>query len=333
VLHLLAELEKKGLNPDWHATGVIHLAAKDKVKRLHAALLEEGRNSDLARPMDAAAASKACGVPTDLPALHYPEGGYLDPKAFCRNLAALVPFTIRTDCPVAALVRDGDAWQVHAADGATLGRAPIVVLANGYEALACSQAADLPLTKARGQLATVPAALATPLPRTVICYDGYLVPEHRGALVIGATYNPFDDSPELHPRDHALLFQKARLWLPNLHFSQTPPLAGRAAFRTRSPDHLPLAGPLPDAARFREVYGELHLGRRQQTYPPGPYHAGLYASLGHGGRGMVSAPLCGELLAAQICGDPLPLPPQLVAALNPARYLIRQLRKDPNHRP
>jgi tRNA 5-methylaminomethyl-2-thiouridine biosynthesis bifunctional protein len=46
---------------------------------------------------------------------------------------------------------------------------------------------------------------------------------------------------------------------------------------------------------------------------------GLYATLGHGARGMTTAPLCGEFLAAMICDEPLPLGGDWVERLNPMR--------------
>jgi len=46
---------------------------------------------------------------------------------------------------------------------------------------------------------------------------------------------------------------------------------------------------------------------------------GLYATLGHGARGMTTAPLCAEFLAAMICDEPLPLGSDWVERLNPMR--------------
>ncbi|WP_250895084.1 hypothetical protein, partial [Aeromonas dhakensis] len=54
---------------------------------------------------------------------------------------------------------------------------------------------------------------------------------------------------------------------------------------------------------------------------------GLYVLGALGSRGLCSAPLCGELLASEICGDPLPLAADLLEALHPARYWVRKLLK------
>jgi len=72
-------------------------------------------------------------------------------------------------------------------------------------------------------------------------------------------------------------------------------LPGRVGQRCIAPDRLPLVGALP---------GE----------------TGVYGLLGYASRGLIWAPLMAELLAAMIEREPLPLPRELVAALDPARF-------------
>jgi tRNA 5-methylaminomethyl-2-thiouridine biosynthesis bifunctional protein len=47
---------------------------------------------------------------------------------------------------------------------------------------------------------------------------------------------------------------------------------------------------------------------------------GLYALTGLGSRGMTWSALAAEVLASQICGEPLPVEADLVAALDPRRF-------------
>ena len=58
---------------------------------------------------------------------------------------------------------------------------------------------------------------------------------------------------------------------------------------------------------------------------PCPYLPGLFVNSGHGSRGLATAPLCGELVAAQLLGQPLPAEPEVAAALAPNRLLIRRI--------
>ncbi|RCI71234.1 FAD-dependent oxidoreductase, partial [Pseudomonas aeruginosa] len=102
-------------------------------------------------------------------------------------------------------------------------------------------------------------------------------------------------------------------------------LEGRAAFRGTSPDYLPLVGPLAERAAFDEAYAVLARDARQVPERACPWLPGLYLNSGHGSRGLISAPLSGELLAAWICGEPLPLPRAVAEACHPNRFLLRDL--------
>jgi tRNA 5-methylaminomethyl-2-thiouridine biosynthesis bifunctional protein len=53
----------------------------------------------------------------------------------------------------------------------------------------------------------------------------------------------------------------------------------------------------------------------------------LHAIEGFGARGLVWAPLAGELLASRLSGIPLPLERELVDALDPARFLLRPMKQ------
>jgi tRNA 5-methylaminomethyl-2-thiouridine biosynthesis bifunctional protein len=43
-------------------------------------------------------------------------------------------------------------------------------------------------------------------------------------------------------------------------------------------------------------------------------------STAHGARGLISPPLCGEIIAAVLEGEPAPVSARLLAALDPARF-------------
>ena len=58
-----------------------------------------------------------------------------------------------------------------------------------------------------------------------------------------------------------------------------------------------------------------------------PEHRNLFCMLGLGSRGLSSAPLIAETLVSQICGDPLPLPVDLLSGIHPSRTWIRRIKK------
>ena len=88
------------------------------------------------------------------------------------------------------------------------------------------------------------------------------------------------------------------------------------AFRCQSLDFVPLCGPLPVA-----------------TDNPHRTATGLYLNLAHGSRGITGTPLCADLLASKITGQPLPVDAQLVDALDPSRFIVRKRKRQPEWKP
>jgi tRNA 5-methylaminomethyl-2-thiouridine biosynthesis bifunctional protein len=98
----------------------------------------------------------------------------------------------------------------------------------------------------------------------------------------------------------------------------TPP-AERLLLR----DNLPMAGAAPDlaaiaAARERhERNDRLALPRRE----------GLFLLTGLGGRGLLWSVLGAEVIAAAAAGEPPLIEPELAEAIDPARFVRRDLRR------
>src|SRR5690554_7790141 len=56
-----------------------------------------------------------------------------------------------------------------------------------------------------------------------------------------------------------------------------------------------------------------------------PIVKGLWLNIGHGAKGLVSTPLCAELLACQITQSATPCSTAIIEALWPGRLLVRDL--------
>jgi len=278
---------------------------------------------DYARWLEPAAASALLGRPAHGGWL-FAHGGWVNPASLCRTLldACGGALTRRYTSTALALRRSGDEWQVLAADGAVLASAPTVILANGTGATGLAQAAGLPLAAVRGQVTHVVSGVL-PQPPLVVCGAAYMTPPSGGLVCVGASYDD-DGDPQLRAdsQHDNLVRIAAMLGVPVPQVA----LAGRTGFRCVAPDRLPLVGPLPDpqaawAASGQRRGGAEHLADVAR-WP------GLYGLLGYASRGLIWAPLAAELLAAQLDGAPPPLEASLVAALDPARFLLKQLRRN-----
>jgi len=98
-------------------------------------------------------------------------------------------------------------------------------------------------------------------------------------------------------------------------------LAGRVGWRATTPDRLPLVGPPVDRTAFGaarqsgrpRLDGLRHVPRCQDA------RHGLFVYSGLGSRGITSAALGAQVLAAWITGAPCPVEAALRDALDPAR--------------
>jgi tRNA 5-methylaminomethyl-2-thiouridine biosynthesis bifunctional protein len=158
-----------------------------------------------------------------------------------------------------------------------------------------------------------------------------MTPAHHGAHCIGATFDWVDSddlnsAPQVAEKDYARNLAELAQVLPDM-MPQASALTGRAAFRCTTLDHLPIVGPLPQQSTYLRDFAELRHGHPWARYPEAVYQPGLYGLTGLGARGLVAAPLAAEILAAQITGECWPVERDLVTALHPGRFLVRDLKR------
>jgi tRNA 5-methylaminomethyl-2-thiouridine biosynthesis bifunctional protein len=317
------QLQRDGTLPDDSArwSGVLQFETDP---RLRTVFSEQG---DWVRPVTAAEAAELAGIPIGQDALWFARAGWLRPARLCAALADHPLIDVQLDTAVTGMTREGDTWRIATARGDLL--AGIVVIATASDATALAPTAGLPLRPIRGQITAVPAAGIATQPRCVICHDGYLAPENDGGLTIGATFDQRDRDAGLRSEDHRRNLQALRDALPGLLrdevFQQLDALPGRVGFRCTTPDYLPIVGAVADTPLLRERFAPLARNARSRVTADSAWLPGLYVNVGHGSRGLTSTPICAELLAALIVGEPRPLPRSLQHALSPARFAIRDL--------
>ncbi len=276
--------------------------------------------------LEADAAAAVLGAAVSHGGWLFGQGGWAHPAELCQAMLAAcgAQLECKFSSDVAALVRVDGQWQAHGADGAIVARAPTLILANGSGATAMAQASTLPLAAVRGQVTYLAAGTFPPLP-LVLCREAYMTPPSDGMLSIGATYDA-DGSAILSAASQRENLEKIASML-----GQAPPkhapLLGRVGFRCVAPDRLPLIGALPE-----QVLTERAQGGPIERLRDVPRQPGLYGLLAYASRGLIWAPLAAELLAAQIENEPLPLESALVAALDPARFLLKQHRRAHFHK-
>ncbi|MGN2431468.1 bifunctional tRNA (5-methylaminomethyl-2-thiouridine)(34)-methyltransferase MnmD/FAD-dependent 5-carboxymethylaminomethyl-2-thiouridine(34) oxidoreductase MnmC [Pseudomonas syringae] len=322
-------LERLQRGVDWDACGVLQLTFDDK-EALRQKQLAEAFPDTLLHLLDQPQAEAHSGIALNSGGLFYPEGGWVHPPALCHAQAAHPNIRLITHRQALELRRVDDQWQVWGGEQ-LIDSASVVVLAGAADIKQFSQSAELPLKRIRGQITRLPQTQASTALRSVVCAEGYVAPARLGEHTLGASFdfNSTDLTPNLadHLDNLGLLREisadlTARLEAADLPHEQ---LQGRAAFRCTSPDYLPIVGPLADRDRFVQTYAALSKDARQVPDIACPWLDGLYVNSGHGSRGLITAPLCAELIAAWLDNEPLPLPRSVAEACHPNRFALRSL--------
>ncbi|PHV11771.1 bifunctional tRNA (5-methylaminomethyl-2-thiouridine)(34)-methyltransferase MnmD/FAD-dependent 5-carboxymethylaminomethyl-2-thiouridine(34) oxidoreductase MnmC [Chitinimonas sp. BJB300] len=301
----------------WSQCGALQLArTEDEAERFKRLAEEQDWPSSWLRAVSRQEASELAGLPVAASGLWFPLAGWINPPSLvdAQLDAAGSALEQRYGCELAKLVHENGEWQAYDDQGHSLTSAPVLILANAAET---TRFAPELLMRGDSRLVSHLPSTIAPDSKTVVCLAGYLTPNHQGVACLGSSPLQQQDEPaDGHAANLAILQQ---MFDPAPAGLDANELQGRLCARPSTIDRLPIVGPLGDPATFQTKHtGSLHLA---------PRRPGLYALTGFGARGLVWSGLMAELLASQIEGEPLPLERELVNAIDPARFLGRQLEQ------
>lgn len=313
----------------WQACGLLQLGWNEQEQQRQQRLAS-AFSADLLQVMDEVQASTLADIELPNGGLWYPDSGWVAPAAWCHWLINRPSITLHTGAKIIGLQHSNNQWHANSADGRSW-QAPVVVVANAGAAVQLEQTSHLPLKNIRGQTSLLPATASSSALRCVVSADGYISPAHNGEHCVGASFIFDTADTELNTTEQSENIQRVQELSPVLFRAMggdalwQVPLRGHAAMRCTTPDYLPLIGPVADASAFHSSYACLRKDARTTVDNPCPWQPGLYVNLAHGSRGLITAPLAGELLASWMCHEPLPLPRSVTTACHPNRFLLRQL--------
>lgn len=292
--------------PSWRACGVTHLDMDDAEAQKTRQILDNN-----GFPADYAQASKG--------GYHQPMAGFLSPLEFCARLADHPNIVKKFAAAVENIEQTPDSWKI-------LGSAyDAVVIALGNHSKDFSQTGWLPLQSLRGQITMLKPTIASASLEKVICHEGYITPLHDGLHCIGATFQKEEAGvADTRAADDLENLASLNAALPEFGFDATHIAGSRSGYRATTPDKLPMAGACADHAAYVAANPQVRGGA---PVTETPRMAGLYISTGFGAHGMTGAPLAGEMIAAEISGDPSPVPASLAERLLPERFIARALKR------
>jgi tRNA 5-methylaminomethyl-2-thiouridine biosynthesis bifunctional protein len=298
---------------DWALTGVLehNLAGKRKLPAVH---------SDSPTTQASPAQIAAAGLAPDTPALWHAEAGWIRPRQLVAAQLQTPGVQVLWGNAAHAIEQRGELWTVTDAQGQTLGQAPLLVVASAFDSLALLRPLPgfaVPLNPLRGQisfghmhgLTDAQRQLLPPFP--VNGHGSFIsnvpTPDGQPGWYIGSTFERNCEQAPVREEDHAANQLRLATLLPDLGAAmqnQFDPehVQGWAGLRCTLPNRLPAVGPI-DSQRL----------------------PGLWLCAGMGARGISLAVLCGELTAAWLCDEPLPLEPPLAKHLAAERYAGKAL--------
>jgi tRNA 5-methylaminomethyl-2-thiouridine biosynthesis bifunctional protein len=332
-LQYTARRLRAGLVPDardYALCGVLQLAYDAHEATRQAGVAALRLPPGLLQGVDRSRAAEIAGLDVPQGGLFFPGAGWVHPPALCAALLDHPAIGVHRAHEALAVSRSEAGWTVSDAR-TVIAAAPVLVIAAGADSAAFAPSHHLPLRAIRGQLTLAPATPASERLQTVLCGEGYVAPARGGVHSLGATHKFRDRETDVRAAEHRENLERLARLAPALHAAlgadrlDPAALAGMAGLRCSSPDYLPIVGPVVDAAAFPETYAPLAHDAALELDTAAPWREGLYVNTAHGSRGLITAPLAGEVLAAFLDGEPAPLPRSVIEALHPSRFLLRAL--------
>lgn len=319
TLDLLKQLPDSGDYFD--ACGQIQLAFNAREQAKQAALIDKAETSLLKiQSLSAEEASKTAGIGLKTGGVYLPQAGWVKPQALCRALCSSPLISVVTSTEALAIKRQSDFWHVTGVNHPSF-EADIVVICNANDIKQFHQCASAAITPVRGQLNWFKSTAESEKIKTIICSDHHLSPAVDGWHCVGTSYAPNDLLADISPIDTQQNLAVLQKISPEIYkHLDVESLQARVGWRSQTLDYMPLAGQLLDEDKLRK-----HPPRYNAKPESLPWLSGLYVNAGHGSKGMITAPLCGELIAGLATNHRLIVSPQLASKLNPSRFLLREL--------
>ncbi|MBR9726912.1 FAD-dependent 5-carboxymethylaminomethyl-2-thiouridine(34) oxidoreductase MnmC [Shewanella intestini] len=304
--------------------------------------------SNIAVKVNAQQANELTQVDVNKGGFYYPLGGWVCPyeltQAAIKQAMSLTQLELVFNTHVDDVQYIDNQWHVYGSHlsserkNATqlLGHHSQLVIASGANINQLSQTAALPLTPFRGQVSHIPTQGQLNQLSSVICANGYLTPQHEHSHCVGASYIKHPQDLAFSELEQQQNQQKMAQSFPDSHWPKdidTHDNQARVGVRMVSRDHFPVMGAMANVAQIQARFEQQRQLPQWQQSPKywqqniAPHYQQLYVLGGFGSRGISSAPLVAESLAAMMTGELSPLGMTLQTLLSPNRMWMRKLLK------
>jgi tRNA 5-methylaminomethyl-2-thiouridine biosynthesis bifunctional protein len=312
-------------NKEYQNCGMLQLAANSSQLKQQQQILAKNFPAELCYLVEQEQINLLAGIPLKCDSgLFFPLGLWLNPPSLVHKLCAHPNITVRLNTEISSLNRTSTKWQLETANG-VIDHADNVVICNAHALTKFSPLATLSLRKIRGQTSLINNNLGL---KTVVCGGSYITPNLGEYFTLGASFKFGDNDLSIKIEEHEENIRNLITVIPDLAEEinwQT--IQGQANFRASTTDYLPLVGPIADHTKFIQAYQLLAKDANYWIETPCPYLPGLFINAAHGAKGLLTAPICGEIIADYIANTPSAGSESLRCALHPNRFWLKQIIK------
>lgn len=319
---------------DFDRCGVLQLAmTRDDWERQQRLVSQLGFPESNMNTLDSNAVASLTGIKNDaLGGFYFPQSGWVHPPALCQAAIQHPNITLVTQAAVSELKQKNEGWFIKGTlnNEQAYWSADAVVIASAHKASTLTQLEHLPLKPIPGQITQWEAASAAPDIHQVLCGQGYIAPKRQGRFCTGASYRlkyQEQDHLEIKASEHQGNLNQLAALIPGSSLPDVEACTGRVSIRAATPDYAPMVGPVLSPSTFSKQYPLLQKNAKHPYTQPASYYPNLAVSIGHGSRGLSSALLSGEIIAAMLMGDPLPVSLPVAQLISPNRFLLRALKQ------
>lgn len=263
--------------------------------------------ADIVQCINAIEASEKAKIASATDFMFMPRAVGIDPQAIRKHvLASPLVTLIKAQAKQLIKSQDDSNWIVLDNDSQPITQSNKVIVANAKESVTLCPTLP-PLTVIRGQMSWLPAPSNSP--SLALGYGGYTA-TFKNNLLLGSSFVRDDENTDIRLTEHDSNLTLLKNSFPLLA-QQLPPTTtwqGRVSLRALPRDSMPIVGEVP---QMKDVF----------------VLAGL------GSKGFSFAPLCAELLAAQMLSEPLPMTEKLATAIRPDRFIKKERVRKPYYTP
>ncbi len=247
------------------------------------------------RFVEASEASEIAGLTLSRGGLYFPTAARIRPERLIDALLG-APGIERLGAQVERVERVNGLWRVLDARGEVCAEAPQLILASAFETQSILIRSELLEPSSRlaamhalgGEITLLPDHAVAGGPRCIVSGDGYILPALEGYCVVGSSYIHGAQRMAASAAGTKSNLDRASGLLgsfplyESLNSPQDMDLSGWAGWRAVLPGRLPAIGPFASTK-------------------------GLWVASGLASRGLTWSSLAGDLIAAALNGEPLPL--------------------------